>query len=260
MGTALSISALPVIARILIDLDLMSSELGGIIMVSATINDIFGWSVFALILTSLNANIRPSLDLILTVGMLAMAFGVLYLIKRKGANPVEPLWGSIIDLIALVMLTASLASQFMGGHGIVAAFLAGLIISERRCRKESIPNRIYLPVMTILVPVYFVSLGLRTDFAAEFDATIVLLIFAVACAGKIIGAGLGAIAAGIENRKALAVGFGLNARGAMEIALATTVICSIGLPQLMKTRPISAKTWEPLPLHEQAGSYNYLES
>lgn len=122
------------------------------------------------------------------------------------------------------MLTASLASQFMGGHGIVAAFLAGLIISERRCRKESIPNRIYLPVMTILVPVYFVSLGLRTDFAAEFDATIVLLIFAVACAGKIIGAGLGAIAAGIENRKALAVGFGLNARGAMEIALASAAL------------------------------------
>jgi predicted Kef-type K+ transport protein len=44
------------------------------------------------------------------------------------------------------------------------------------------------------------------------------------------------------------------------IALATTVICSIGLPWLMKTHPISAKAWEPLPLHEQAGSYNYLES
>lgn len=58
-------------------------------MVSATINDIFGWSVFALILTSLNANIRPSLDLILTVGMLAMAFGVLYLIKRKEPIPLS---------------------------------------------------------------------------------------------------------------------------------------------------------------------------
>lgn len=283
MGTALSISALSVIARILIDLDLMKSELGGIIMVAATINDIFGWSVFALILTSLKANIRPSLDLILTVGMLAVAFGVLYLIKRKGANLIELLWGSVIDLIALAMLTASLASQFMGGHGIVAAFLAGLILSQRRCRKESILNRIYLPVMTILAPVYFVSLGLRTDFAAEFDATIVLLIFTVACAGKIIGAGLGAIAAGIENRKALAVGFGLNARGAMEIALAsaaldygliegqifvalvimalgTTVISSLGLPWLMKTGPVSSRAWEPLPLHEQAGSYNYLES
>jgi Kef-type K+ transport system membrane component KefB len=79
------------------------------------------------------------------------------------------------------------------------------------------------------------------------------------------------------------VGFGLNARGAMEIALAsatlhyglieghifvalvimalaTTIICSIGLPWLMKTHPVSAKAWEPLPLHEQAGSYNYLES
>lgn len=283
MGTALSISALPVIARILMDLDLMRSELGGIIMVAATINDIFGWSAFALILTSLKASISPSLDLILTVGMLALAFGMLYLIKRKKTNPVEPLWGGIIDLIALAMLTASLASQLMGGHGIVAAFLAGLILSERRSRKESILKRIYLPVMTILTPIYFVSVGLKTDFVADFDATTVLLIFAVACAGKIVGASLGATAAGIENRKALAVGFGLNARGAMEIALAsaalhyglieghifvalvimalaTTVICSIGLPWLMKTRPVSPKAWEPLPLHEQAGSYNYLES
>jgi Kef-type K+ transport system membrane component KefB len=265
------------------DLGLMRSELGGIIMVAATINDIFGWSIFALILTSLKANINRSLDLILSVGMLAVAFGMLYLIRRKGANPVEPLWGGIIDLITLAMLTASLASQLMGGHGIVAAFLAGLILSERRSRKESILKRIYIPVMTTVVPIYFVSLGLRTDFAADYDATIVLLIFAVACAGKIVGGSLGAMAAGIGNRKALAVGFGLNARGAMEIALAsaalhyglieghifvalvimalaTTVICSIGLPWLMKTHQVSAKAWEPLPLHEQAGSYNYLES
>jgi Kef-type K+ transport system membrane component KefB len=283
MGVALSIAALPVIARILMDLDLMRSELGGIIMVAATINDIFGWSIFALILASLKANINPGMDLILTVGMLAVAFGILYLIRRKGDNPVEPPWGGIIDLIALAMLTASLASQLTGGHGIVAAFLAGLILSERRSQKDSILKLIYLPVMTIMTPIYFVSLGLRTDFAVDFDAIIVLLIFVVACAGKIIGASLGAMTAGIKDRKALAVGFGLNARGAMEIALAsaalhyglieghifvalvimalaTTVISSIGLPWLLNTHPVSAKAWEPLPLHEQAGSYNYLDS
>lgn len=137
--------------------------------------------------------------------------------------------------------------------------------------------------MTVLAPIYFVSIGLKTDFIANFDLTIVLLVFSVACIGKILGAGLGAMMGGMTDRKAMAVGFGLNARGAMEIvlataaldyglidghifvalvimALATTMISGLALPWLMKTRPVSRKAWEPLPLHEQTGSYNYLES
>jgi Kef-type K+ transport system membrane component KefB len=102
--------------------------------------------------------------------------------------------------------------------------------------------------------------------------------FTVACIGKILRAGLGAMAGGMPGREATAIGFGLNARWAMEIvlayglidgrifvalvimALATTVISRLPLPWLMKTRPISQKAWDPLPLHEQMGSYNYLES
>ena len=85
-------------------------------------------------------------------------------------------------------------------------------------------KKIYLPVMTILAPIYFVSIGLKTDFVANFDLTIVLLVFSVACIGKILGAGLGAMIGGMTERKALAVGFGLNARGAMEIVLATAAL------------------------------------
>ena len=137
--------------------------------------------------------------------------------------------------------------------------------------------------MTILAPIYFVSIGLKTNFAANFDLTIVLLVFFVACVGKIMGAGLGAIAGGMAQRKALTVGFGLNARGAMEIvlatvaldyglieghifvalvimALATTMISGLALSWLMKTRPLSRKAWVPIPLHELKDSYNYHEN
>jgi Kef-type K+ transport system membrane component KefB len=137
--------------------------------------------------------------------------------------------------------------------------------------------------MVILAPIYFASIGIKTNFIDYFDLTIVLLVFTVACIGKILGAGLGAVASGIEGRKAMAIGFGLNARGAMEIvlasaaldygliedrvfvalvimALATTAISGLILPWLMKTRPISQRAWDPLPLHEQMGSYNYLEN
>ena len=283
MGTALSISALPVIARILIDLDLLKTDLGGIIMGAATINDIVGWSIFALILSVLNTNTGFGINLGLTAGVLVVTIAILYLTDPNRAWHMSPLGGGIIDLIALIMLAASIASEFMGAHGIFAAFLAGVILSLRRSRKDLILKKTYLPVMTVLAPIYFVSIGLETNFAANFDLTIVLLVFFVACIGKIIGASLGAIAGGMAERKALAVGFGLNARGAMEIvlataaldyglieghifvalvimALATTMISGLALPWLMKTRPLSPRAWEPIPLHEQIGYYNYCDN
>jgi Kef-type K+ transport system membrane component KefB len=283
MGTALSISALPVIARILIDLELLKTDLGGIIMGAATINDIVGWSIFALILSVLNTNISLGINLGLTAGILVVTIAILYLTGKNRAWHKSPLGGIIIDLIALIMLAASIASEFIGAHGIFAAFLAGAILSLRRSRRDLILKKTYLPVMTILAPIYFVSIGLKTNFAANFDLTIVLLVFFVACIGKIIGASLGALAGGMAERKALAVGFGLNARGAMEIvlataaldyglieghifvalvimALATTMISGLALPWLMKTGPLSPKAWEPIPLHEQIGSYNFCDN
>ncbi|MDD1761729.1 MAG: cation:proton antiporter [Methanothrix sp.] len=283
MGTALSISALPVIARILIDLDLLKTEIGGMILGSATINDIVGWSAFALILSSLKANSSLGLNLGLTAGVLILTIGILYLTGKDEAWTKSAIVGGIIDLVALGMLAASIAAEFLGAHGIFAAFLAGVILSLRRCRRDLILKKTYRPVITILAPIYFVSIGLKTNFVADFDMIVVLLVLSVACIGKILGAGLGAMIGGMTERKALAVGFGLNARGAMEIVLATaaldygliegpifvalvimalvtTMISGLALPRLMKTRPISQKAWEPLPLHEQMGSYNYLES
>jgi Kef-type K+ transport system membrane component KefB len=283
MGTALSISALPVIARILIDLKLLKTDLGGIIMGAATINDIVGWSIFALILSVLNTNISLGLNLGLTAGVLVVTIAILYLTDQNRNWHKSPLGGVIIDLMALIMLSASIASEFIGAHGIFTAFLAGVILSLRHTRKDLLLKKTYLPIMTIWAPIYFVSIGLKTNFAANFDLTIVLLVFSVACIGKIIGASLGALAGGMTERRALAVGFGLNARGAMEIvlataaldygliegrifvalvimALATTMISGLALPWLMKTRPLSPKAWEPIPLHEQIGSYNYCDN
>jgi Kef-type K+ transport system membrane component KefB len=283
MGTALSISALPVIARILMDLDLLKTELGGVIMGVATINDIIGWSIFALILSSLKTDISLSLNLGFTAGVLVVTACILYLTHRNRAWLDAPLPGGIIDLIALAMLAASITSEFIGAHGIFAAFLAGVILSQRSARRILILKKTYLPVMMVLAPIYFVSIGLKTNFVANFDLAIVLLVFSVACIGKITGASLGAMSGGITKRRALAVGFGLNARGAMEIvlasaaldygliegrifvalvvmAMATTVISGLALPWLMKTRPISRRAWKPIPLHELKDSYNYHES
>lgn len=205
------------------------------------------------------------------------------LAAKNEALQKSAIWEIFIDITALAMLIAAIASEFLGAHGIFCAFLAGAILSQRRARRDLILKKIYFPVMVILAPIYFCSIGIETNFIDYFDLAIVLLVFTVACIGKILGAGLAAAASGVEGRKAMAIGFGLNARGAMEIvlasaaldyglidesvfvalvvmALATTAISGLSLPWLMKMRPISQKAWDPLPLHEQLGSYNYLES
>lgn len=283
MGTALSISALPVIARILIDLDLLKKELGGIIIGAATVDDVVGWAIFALILSNLNMNINLGLNLGLTIGVLLMTGCILYITESQKSWLKSPIFGAVIDLTAVAMLAAAMVSEFVGAHGISGAFLAGVILSKRVVERKLILRKTYLPIMIVLAPIYFTSIGLKTNFVANFDPEMVALVFTVACVGKILGAGMGAIAAGIPRRTAIAIGSGLNARGAMEIvlasaaldygliegrvfvalivmALATTAISGLTLPRLMKKRPISMRAWDPLPLHEQMGSYNYLES
>ena len=224
MGTALSISALPVIARILMDLDLMKEKLGMIIVGAATCDDVVGWSLFALILSSLNAGISLTINLGLTLGVFGLTACVIYLAKSDKSRQMPFFWRWIVDLIAISMLVASIASEFVGAHGIFGAFLAGVILSQRQARRDLILKTAYGPVMTILAPVYFASIGLKADFARDFVLAIVLLVFLAACAGKIMGASMGAWLGGISGGDALAIGFGLNARGAMEIVLASAAL------------------------------------
>jgi Kef-type K+ transport system membrane component KefB len=224
MGTALSISALPVIARILMDLDLLNKEIGTMILSAATIDDMIGWSLFALILSSLNKGISLELNMCLTLVPFVLTFYLLYIEGKNETGYLSSYLDGLVDLIAVAMLAASVISEVLGAHAIYGAFLAGVILSQKRKRRDFILKKTYPLVIGILAPVYFTSIGLKANFATNFDLSIVLLVFIVACAGKIIGAGLGAKLSGLPGKKALAIGFGMNARGAMEIVLASAAL------------------------------------
>ena len=173
MGTALSISALPVIARILLDLGLLGKNLGGIIMTAATINDVVGWSLFALILNSISANVSLGLNLGLTLGLFFLTAGMIYLNIKRGAK----LPG--IELAAAAMFVISAASESLGAHAVFGAFMAGIVLSLSRESRDLVLKTIYMPVMGILAPIYFVSIGMKTDFAVNFDLPIILLVLII---------------------------------------------------------------------------------
>lgn len=111
-----------------------------------------------------------------------------------------------------------------GIHAIFGAFLLGVALGRSHEERNQDHDTLYQFAVSFFAPLYFVSIGLKVDFIEHFDLVVTLIILLTACAGKIFVAGLGALLGGMKLKKALVVGFGMNARGAMEIILASAAI------------------------------------
>lgn len=224
MGTALSISALPVIARTLMDMNLLKSEIGVIIIASAIVNDLFGWIFFSIIIGMISSG--ESSGYLKQIGGIFLFLGVLFilgkpvfdrLIPRIQNNYSHP--GSILSFIFIVGITAAAITEAAGVHAIFGAFMVGVVVGDNSHLKEETREIIHQFVTNIFAPLFFISIGLRVDFVAYFNPLLVSIVLILAIAGKVVGSGLGARLGGMSNVEAMTVGFGMNSRGAMEIIL-----------------------------------------
>ncbi len=100
----------------------------------------------------------------------------------------------------------------------------GVALSQQSEEHSQAHEVIYQFAISFFAPLYFVAIGLRVNFAAGFDLWLVVAVLAVACIGKVAGAGARAWLGGMAPRRALAVGFGMNARGAIELILAIVAL------------------------------------
>jgi len=228
IGTALSISALPVIARILIDLGLMKSKLGMIIMASATIDNFIGWSLFMAILGSfipksvIGRNFWIAITIILSVSVLTVS--IVRWIDKYVIHRLQLYlnWNySFIGISAILVLLTSAIFELIGIHEIFGAFLIGIALTKNSEKRKQDYEIIYQFVINFFAPIYFVSIGLKVNLIENFDLTLVLIVLIVSCVGKIGGVSFSALMSKMPIREALAVGFGMNARGAMEIILSS---------------------------------------
>lgn len=227
LGTALSISALPVIARILMDMKLYKTHIGMIIIAAAMFNDLVGWLVFSVILSMGGTN-GDQLGLGYTI-MYILAFGAFMLfIGRRLINYALP-WiqnklswpGGVLAMSLGLCLLCAAFTEIINIHAILGAFIAGIAIGDSVHLREQAREIIHQFVTNFFAPLFFVSIGLKVNFIQNFDLTIVLIVLGLAYIGKVAGASLGARLGGLSRNDSLAVGFGLNARGAMEIILGT---------------------------------------
>jgi Kef-type K+ transport system membrane component KefB len=127
--------------------------------------------------------------------------------------------------IAIVMcFVGAIITEFIGIHPVFGAFLMGVAFGESTHFSERSKEVIHQFVTNIFAPLFFVSVGLKVDFIKNFDLGITLAVIGVAFISKITGGYLGGKAGGLSHKESMAIGFGINARGAMEIILATVAL------------------------------------
>lgn len=224
MGTAMAISALPVIVRIMMDLKLFKTKIGMLVVASAMVDDVIGWMIFSIILGMIGkgGQISVGYTLLLTVGftafMLTIGRGLLNRllpwVNKKLAWP-----GGLLALSLSLCFIAAAFTEYIGIHAVFGAFIVGIALGDSEHMSERAKEIVHQFINNVFAPLFFVAIGLKVNFFANFDPWLTLVILIIAFAGKIIGSGFGTRLGGFTWRESLAAGFGMNARGAMEIIL-----------------------------------------
>jgi Kef-type K+ transport system membrane component KefB len=225
MGTAMSISALPVIVRILMDLNLFKSKMGMLVVTSAMVDDVIGWLIFSVILGMIGKK-GDSFSILYTV-LLTMSFVAIMLTVGRGLlNRVLPwinkklAWpGGVLSISLALCFLGAAFTEYIGLHAIFGAFIIGVAFGDSVHFSERAKEIVHQFINNIFAPLFFVSIGLRVNFITNFDLALTSVIVAIAFAGKIIGSSWGTRLGGFTWRESIAASFGMNARGAMEIIL-----------------------------------------
>jgi Kef-type K+ transport system membrane component KefB len=228
LGTALSITALPVIAKILFDLNLLNSKIGSLIITCAMMDDFVGWNLFSIVLGMMPHTIVHAAPLqIWQTALFTIIFAIFtltfikYLINRilrfinkKFTGP-----GGAVTIAMAMCFLGGMFTEYIGIHAVFGAFLMGIAFGDSINFSERSREIIHQFVANIFAPLFFVSIGLKIDFIKYFDLKIILIILLISFVSKILGGYIGGRLGKLSRWESLAVGFGINARGAMGIFL-----------------------------------------
>ena len=231
VAAALSVSSLAVVAKILGDLGLMRRDFGQITVAAGMANDVIGWimlGVFSGMAVSGSFNIAKTaitLGGLLAFIVLALTLGqrlVDFWLRRMRSSR-DSLGGSL-SVLLIVMLAFAVATQFLKVEAVLGAFVAGVMLNRSRYLHEATLERIEALTLGFFAPLFFATAGLRINLSVLGQGDALLwagVIIAVAVITKFIGSYWGSRLAGRTPRGSFALGAGLNARGALEIVIAT---------------------------------------
>ncbi|MET0793095.1 MAG: cation:proton antiporter, partial [Polyangiaceae bacterium] len=232
MGIAMSITAFPVLARILAERNLIRTELGSIALACAAADDVTAWCLLAVVVSVVHSSgVASALLTTLEAGAFAafMLFLMRPLLARLGTRVTtrENLTQNVVALTFVLLLASAFTSELIGIHALFGAFLFGTIMPRQGDYAHALAERLEDFVVVALLPLFFAYSGLRTQLGllhGSADWLLCLALIAVACAGKFGGSFAVARISGMTTRDSAALGILMNTRGLMEL-----IVLNVGL-------------------------------
>lgn len=231
MAVAMSISAVPVIAKVLMDLDLARRDIGQLILAAAMTDDTIGWILLSVVAGLATAGTVNLFSVAQAIGgaavFLLIAFTIGTPIISRVVTATDRAFGgdnAQLSVVLVIALGVAALTHQLGIEAVLGAFVIGILVVQAPRYRHAVGHGLEMITNALLAPIFFASAGLKVNLVRLADPEVLMVggvVLAIACLGKFVGAYLGAWAAGVSHWERLALGSGMNARGAMEIVVAT---------------------------------------
>ena len=227
VGTAMAITAFPVLARLLEERGMLATRIGVLALLCAAIDDVIGWCLLAIVIAFINATGAASVSI--TIALLGLFFGVMLGVVRPlliFADRHLKSKPALMALTAILLLLSAYATNAMGIHPVFGAFMMGIILPRRTAFIEMVQSIDQVNNLLFL-PLYFVYNGLQTHIGLINSPALWLLcalVLTIACLGKILGGTLSLKVLGESWKESLTLGTLMNTRGLVEL-----IVLNIGL-------------------------------
>jgi Kef-type K+ transport system membrane component KefB len=227
MGIAMSITAFPVLARIVQERGMSKTRLGSIVITCAAADDITAWCILATVIAIVNAGDIGGSMYIVLIAILYVAFMLVLVqpfLKRIGSifSSRETLSKPIVAVFFLTLIFSAYVSEVIGIHALFGAFLAGVIMPENLRFRNIFIEKVEDISLVLLLPIFFVLTGLRTEIGLLNEPGLWKIcgyIILVAITGKLFGSAITARFIGQSWRDSLIIGTLMNTRGLMELVV-----------------------------------------
>jgi Kef-type K+ transport system membrane component KefB len=228
LGTAMSITAFPVLARILSERNMLRTGLGAMAITTAAVNDVIGWLILAAVVVLVRSSATVLPLWVTIIGIMIYLFVMLGPLRRALAK-IEiladqrgSLTQNMLALLLMVVLVSAWITEWLGIHALFGAFLAGTIMPKGSKFVHALTEKLNDMAVVLLLPIFFAFTGLRTSIGLVNGIELWFytgLIILVAVLGKFGGSSLAARWGGLSWREANALGVLMNTRGLMELVL-----------------------------------------
>ncbi|MBM9501256.1 cation:proton antiporter [Leptospira sp. 201903071] len=225
MGIGMSITAFPVLARIILEKGWTKTTLGSLAITAAAADDVTAWCVLAIVVTIVNAGSFSSgiLTILMSVTyMIVMWKAILPLMRRAGNlyTTKESMTKTISAFFFLFIFISSWITEAIGIHALFGAFVAGVVMPDKKELRSNLVDKIEDFSLTVLLPLFFAFTGLRTKIGLLSSSglwPIFFLILFVAILGKLGGSAIASRLSGKNWKDSLSIGILMNTRGLMEL-------------------------------------------